>query len=53
MIGPIIILALTTTGLLIAGSYIYGLIDTDRLDKMQEMDDELAQVLSLRSKDHE
>jgi hypothetical protein len=45
MIGPIIILALTTTGLLIAGSYIYGLIDTDRLDKMQ--------VLSLRSKDHE
>lgn len=51
MIGALVILLLTTTGLLLAAFYIYGLVDADRRDEMEKADLELAQVLSLQEQE--
>lgn len=51
--GALIILLISMTGLLTAAFYIYNLVDGDRRDDMENMDQELAQLLTLRSKNNE
>ena len=51
--GAFIILLISVTGLLTAAFYIYNLVDGDRRDEMEKMDQELAQVLAIRSKDND
>lgn len=53
MTGALIVLLISVSGLLIAGLYIYNLVDGDRRDEMERMDQELAQILSFKEKNHD
>lgn len=51
--GPLIILLLSVTGLLLGGLYIYGLIDKDRRDDMEKADQEITQLLLIKGKNND
>lgn len=51
--GALIILFISVTGLLTAALYVYNLVDGDRRDDVEKMDQELAQVLAIRNKDND